>query len=172
MPATSRCTKSFHIKLMNTNITRSTGLTLLTLFLLFSSCSKDETKSTPASKSALIARNWKQTDLLAAQVGIPEVSVFNTFFEACKKDDIWQFKADGTFTVVEGATKCSPANPDVITTGTWQLTDNENKIVIDDVSKPAETLTIKELTATSLKISGTQVYNGTTFFGTIVFSAQ
>lgn len=160
------------MKLMNTHITRATGLALLTLFILFASCSKDDSKSTPASKSVLIARNWKQTDLLAAQAGTPEVSVFNTFFEPCNKDDIWQFKADGTYTVVEGATKCSPADPNVITTGTWQLTDNENKIIIDDASEPAETLTIKELTATSFKISGTQVSNGTTFTATIVFTAQ
>lgn len=157
---------------MNTNITRSAGFALLALFILFSACSKDDNKTAPTSKSALIARNWKQTDLLAGQAGSAEVSVFNTFFEACNKDDIWQFKADGTYTVVEGPTKCSPTDPDVVTTGTWQLTDNENKIIIDDANEPAETLTIKELTSTSFKISGTQVSNGTTFTATVVFTGQ
>jgi hypothetical protein len=157
---------------MKAKIIRSAAYSLIALFILFSSCSKDDNKTESASKSALIARNWKQTDLLAGQVGTPEVSVFNTFFEACKKDDIWQFKANGTYTVVEGASKCSTTDPDVVTSGTWQLTDNETKIIIDDVTEPAETLTIKELTSTSFKVSGTQVSNGTTFTATIVFTAQ
>jgi hypothetical protein len=73
---------------------------------------------------------------------------------------------------VEGATKCSASDPEVVTSGTWQLTDNETKMLVDDISEPAETLTIKELTSTSMKISGTQVSNGTTFTATIVFTAQ
>jgi hypothetical protein len=158
---------------MKTNLHRSAALSLIALFILFSSCSKDDDNTTAAaSKSALLSRNWKQTDLLAGQVGSAEVSVFNTFFESCNKDDIWQFKADGTYKVVEGASKCASTDPDTVTSGTWQLTENDTKIIIDDISEPAETLTIRELTSSSFKASGTQVSNGTTFTATIVFTAQ
>ncbi len=156
---------------MNSNLIRLTGALTLALLLSFASCGKDGSTKT-ISKASLIARNWIQTDLLAAQAGTPEVSVFNSFFEACDKDNIWQFSANGTYTVVEGSTKCVSTDPNVVSSGTWQLTENETKIIIDDSAEPAETLTIRELTSTSFRISGTQVSNGTTFTATIVFTAQ
>lgn len=157
---------------MKTTIIRTTGYAVLALFLLFTSCSKEDNTSKPVTKAALVARNWKQTDLLASQTGTPEVSVFTTFMEACDRDNIWQFKADGTFTVMEGASKCISSDPDTVTSGTWQLAENDTKIIIDDVKEPAETLTIRELTSTSFKITGTQVSNGTSFTATIVFAPQ
>jgi hypothetical protein len=147
------------------------GLLALTFFILISSCGKDDDDQ-GVSKAQLIARNWIQTDLLAAQAGLPPVSIFDTFFEPCNKDDIWQFKADGTYIVVEGASKCSSSDPDTVTSGTWQLTDNDTKIMVDDASEPAQTLNIVELTNTSFKLSGTEAINGTVVTATIVFTAQ
>ena len=156
---------------MSTSIKTTISLLALSFFIVVSSCSKDDDDQ-GASKAQLIARNWRQTDLLAAQAGLPPVSIFDTFFEPCNKDDIWQFKSDGTYTVVEGASKCSSTDPDTVTTGTWQLTDNDNKIIIDDASEPAQTLNIVELTNTSFKLSGTETINGTVVTATIVFTAQ
>jgi Lipocalin-like domain len=154
---------------MKNNIIRLTGMLTIFLLVILSSCSKNDEPS--ATKSQMIARNWKQTDLLASQAGTPAVSVFDTFFEPCNKDDIWQFKSDGTYTVVEGATKCDAADPDTITTGTWQLTDNDTRIIIDDASEPAQTLNIVELTNTSFKLSGTETISGVVVTATIVFTA-
>lgn len=155
---------------MKININRIACIGILVAFVIVSSCSKDEKET--VSKAQLIARNWKQIDLLASQAGLPPVSIFDTFFEPCNKDDIWQFKSDGTYIVVEGATKCSPTDPDTVSSGTWQLTDGETKIIIDDASEPAQTLNIVELTASSLKLSGTETINGAAVTATIVFAAQ
>jgi hypothetical protein len=154
---------------MKNYIVKLTGILTLALLVIVSSCSKNDEPS--ASKAQMIARNWKQTDLLASQAGTPAVSVFDTFFEPCNKDDIWQFKSDGTYTVVEGASKCDAADPDTVTTGTWQLTDNDTKIIIDDASEPAQTLNIVELTSTSFKLSGTETISGVVVTATIVFTA-
>lgn len=155
---------------MSNSIKTTISLLILTFFIIISSCSKDDDNQ-GATKAQLIARNWKQTDLLAAQAGLPPVSIFDTFFEACNKDDIWQFKSDGTYTVVEGATKCNSADPETVTSGTWQLTDNDTKIIVDDASEPAQTLNIVELTNTSFKLSGTETISGTVVTATIVFTA-
>lgn len=154
---------------MKNSLIRFTGIFTIALYIIVSSCSKDDEPS--ASKSQMIARNWRQTDLLASQAGTPAVSVFDTFFEPCNKDDIWQFKADGTYTVVEGATKCNAGDPDTVTTGIWQLTDNDTKIIIDDAGEPAQTLNIIELTNTTFKLSGTETISGTVVTATIVFTA-
>lgn len=154
---------------MKNHIARLAGILTVSLLLIVSSCSKNDEPS--ATKAQMIARNWKQTDLLASQAGTPAVSIFDTFFEPCNKDDIWQFKSDGTYTVVEGASKCDPADPDTVSTGTWQLTDNDTKIIIDDASEPAQTLNIVELTSTSFKLSGTETISGTVVTATIVFTA-
>lgn len=153
---------------MRTNLLRQAGLYAILLFVLVACSKKDE----PASKATLLVRKWKQTDLLVAQTGTPPVSVYNTLVENCSKDDIWEFKADGTFTVVEGATKCDPSDPDLISTGTWQLIENETKLVVDDVSEPAQTLTINELTASTLRATGTEVVNGLPLTVVGVFTAQ
>ena len=102
--------------------------------------------------------------------GGTQTSVFTTVLEACQRDNIWNFKSDGTYTVTEGASKCDPSDPDTVTSGTWQLTDSDTKIVIDDINEAPQTLTIDELTSSTLKISGTQVIQGNTVNGTAVFA--
>ncbi|HLO81363.1 MAG TPA: lipocalin family protein [Chitinophagaceae bacterium] len=156
---------------MKTNLFKISGILALALFIISSSCSKDDSK--PAvSKAQMIARNWKQTDLLASQAGLPAVSIFDTFYQPCNKDDIWQFKADGTYIVVEGASKCNAADPDTVSSGTWQLTDSDTKIIIDDASEPAQTLNIVELSTTTFKLSGTETISGSVVTATIIFTAQ
>ncbi len=136
------------------------------------SCDKDEdTVPLPVTRAQLLARSWKQTDLLAVIAGT-EQSVFTTVLTACQRDNIWTFKDDGTYTVSEGATKCNSGDPDIATSGTWQLTENDTKIIIDDISQAAQTFTITELNSSTLKISGTQVIQGTPVNGTAVFSVQ
>lgn len=140
------------------------------LMIIVLSCSKDSEQA--PTRAQLLTRNWKQTDLLASQSGLPAVSVFDMFFEACDKDNIWQFKSDGTFIVVEGATKCNSTDPDTVTTGTWQLIENDTKIILDDASEPAQTLNIVELTSSSLRLTGTETINGAAVTATAVFTAQ
>jgi len=146
---------------------------ITTLLVTGSSCDKDDdVVQTPVTRAQLLARSWKQTDLLASTPGGSPVSVFLTVMEACQRDNIWTFKSDGTYIVTEGATKCDPTDPDTTTTGTWQLIETDTKIIIDDVNEAPQTLSITELTSSSLKINGNISYGGSTINGTAVFQPQ
>ena len=151
----------------------ASGSILFIVFILAVgiSCNKDEsTVPLPVSRAQLLARSWIQTDLLASLPGGSPTSVFTTVLEACERDNIWNFKSDGTYTVTEGATKCNVADPDTATSGTWQLTENDTKIIIDDVNDVPQTFTITELTSSSLKITGTTIVQGSSVTGTAIFS--
>ncbi len=146
---------------------------LVSLWGGHSSCSKDEkVVQTPITRTQLLSKNWKQTDLLASIPGSAPTSVFLTVMEACQRDNIWSFKADGTYVVSEGSTKCLPSDPDQATSGTWLFTDAETKIIIDDVNEVPQTFTITELTTSSLKITGTQLIQGNNVTGTAIFQPQ
>jgi hypothetical protein len=137
------------------------------------SCKKDEsTVPLPVTRAQLLARSWIQTDLLASLAGGSPTSVFSTVLQACERDNIWNFKSDGTYTVTEGATKCNATDPDTASSGTWQLTENDTKIIIDDINDVPQTFTITELTSSSLKITGTQIIQGSSVTGTAIFSPK
>ena len=144
------------------------NLFILVLVLASVSCSKDDNNQ--PTKKDLFAKTWKQTDLLASLAGTAATSVFTTVLKACEQDNLWQFKADGTYTVTEGATKCGTA--DVVTTGTWTFIENDTKVTFVDATNGTQTFTISELTATSLKLSGTQTYQGNAVNVVAVFAAN
>jgi len=151
----------------------ATGILAFTLLMLGMSCSKnDKNTPLPVTRAQLLARSWKQTDLLAAIPGGTPTSVFNSVLAACQRDNIWTFKSDGTYVVTEGASKCNAGDPDTATSGTWQLIENDTKIIIDDIKEVPQTLTITELTSSSLKITGTQIIQGNTVTGTAIFQPQ
>lgn len=115
-----------------------------------SSCSKDKNPdqdNTPTKKE-LLTRKWIQVDLIASMGGANQ-SVFDDEIDACAQDNIFEFKADGTFVITENTVKCGVN--DVVETGTWQLTENDTKIIIDPATEDPETVTIDELTATTFK---------------------
>lgn len=122
-------------------------VSLLTLSLIslltFTGCQKDDPP--PPTKTELISRNWKATAMTAVfPAPIGTVDVFAQL-EACEKDNIIKVKADGTYTVDEGATKCDPTDPQIVETGNWVFASNETKLTI-----MGETWDIVSLSATSL----------------------
>ena len=51
--------------------------------------------------------------------------------EDCQADDCFSFKTDQTFTVEEGAAKCSPDDPQQ-SKGSWSLSDDGKKLSLSD----------------------------------------
>jgi Lipocalin-like domain len=130
----------------------SIKLTLLALsaILIFSiGCSKDDKEPTPAE---LLSKAWIQTDFLVTISGVTE-SVFDSEYEICDQDNVYNFKSDGTFTVTEGTSKCDPADLDEVSSGTWTLLENGKKISIDTIDEDPQILDIEELTNSSMKVS-------------------
>jgi hypothetical protein len=96
------------------------GVSLFTI----SSCKKDKAKS----KTDLItAGGWK---LVKAEekVGTGAWIDDTGSYSACEKDDVMIFNSNATYEANEGATKCSPTDPQIQETGTWSFESDETKL--------------------------------------------
>lgn len=140
----------------------TTLLVLVAAMVAISSCKKDEDNSSTPSNNAskkelLTAKKWKATGLTLGGAD------FWSQIEDCEKDNINTFKTDGLYIQDEGATKCDPSDPQVITTSTWTFIDNDTKLVYD-----GDTAKINELSASKMVLQSD-------FFGTsavATFAAQ
>jgi predicted HNH restriction endonuclease len=123
-------------------------LSAFAIVVVLSSCSKsdDNTPSEPAPSNTQLTRteiitskNWKLTaNTLNGQDRF-------SIKKDCVKDDIFQFKTDGSYIRDEGATKCDPSDPQIIISSTWKFLDNETKLELD-----GSTTNIKEMTSTKI----------------------
>lgn len=130
----------------------------LGLALFFSACGKDEDNASNTDK--LTSGQWKLTSSVAKFTfnGVEQTVDAYAQLAACQKDDFAEFKADGTLVSDEGATKCSPSDPQQ-DNGTWALTQNETHIVVagTDYNFDAE---IVELTSSKLRVKFDTNLNG------------
>ena len=118
------------------------------------SCKKDEktepTTTTTTSKKVLLAgttsKSWEISKILMG--GVDQTSEV----EACNIDDILRFFNDGAYQEDEGTLKCHPEDPQIYSQGTWNFSSNET-IINTIVDNEAQSNTILELTASTLKIS-------------------
>ena len=146
-------------------------LLVLSLVLLTFSCSKDSNSSPMATKTQLISKTWKQTDILASLGAGVQTSVFNTLLTTCQQDNLWQFNSNGTYTLFEGPSRCPTSTSDVVTTGTWTFQENEKKISFTDAVNGTQNFTILELTSTTMKLTGVLTYQGPPANVTVIFTA-
>lgn len=148
-----------------------TALTVISV--AFTSCKKDdgddEPVKTPEKTTAekLTLGGWITT---SGTVTPPLFGTSDWFAEyaPCEKDDVTTFKAGGVLTLDEGATKCNASDPQVYSTGTWSLAaDNKTITVTEDGS--TYTYVIQSITETSMTVTQTEVFSGTTYTSTISF---
>ena len=124
------------------------------------SCGNDDDEVVTKSKTDLLtASGWKGTSLTVNPAidwdndGTKETNL-TPFIDACSLDDLKIFKADKTYTEDEGATKCDPADPQVIASGTWSFNADETTLTTTESgSSTPDTFTISELTESSLKFT-------------------
>ena len=115
-----------------------------------SSCKKDEDNSsntpsntnTASKKELLTAKPWKTTGLTIGGADLWSQ------FDACEKDNIYTFKTNGVYIDDEGATKCDPADPQIVTTSTWALIENDTKLVYD-----GDTAIINEISSSKMVLN-------------------
>jgi hypothetical protein len=82
---------------------------------------------------------------------------------SCEKDDQIIFRTNNTYEENEGATKCDPSDPQIISSGAWAFTNNETKITVN------VEVTIDQLDENTLIVSSSEVYSGTTYYSRITF---
>ena len=122
--------------------------------LLFSACKKDETttEDKPSGSSVLTGKDWRMIGLTLTVTGAPATDLFAQM-DACDKDDLIEYLANGDVKEKAGATKCDPADPDFSITGKWALLNNDAQLrIIDGDTTIVDVL---ELTATTLRGSTT-----------------
>jgi len=90
---------------------------------------------------------WKLTALTVKAAGQSGDAYAD--MDACEKDNIFFFNADGTYQYQSGVTKCDVSEPAIIEAGTWEIT-GKNLIIQIGTDDP-ESLVIKLLNATTLK---------------------
>jgi hypothetical protein len=115
--------------LLHQNIAMKHPLTLLASALLlgFSSCTED-----PTTTEMLTDGRWQLKTLTinpgVIVSGVVITDYYNQMHEY-DKDNILEFKADGTFITDEGATKEFPSDPQT-KQGNWLLSANEDMLTV------------------------------------------
>jgi hypothetical protein len=100
-------------------------LTLVALTTLAASCKKDKTKS---NTELMALAPWK---LIKAEFKTGTATTWTDItssYAPCEKDDNYIFSANGTYENNEGASKCSPSDPQIIETGNWGFADGETRL--------------------------------------------
>lgn len=112
-----------------------------------SSCNKDEdpapTGSNKSNSEKLVGKNWKIT---AATLKDPSGATTDEYadMEACDKDDLYIYNANGTYVLDAGATKCDPNDPQT-EPGVWSMNSGQTVITQDGFE-----FTIKSMTETQM----------------------
>ncbi|MDO7885897.1 lipocalin family protein [Hymenobacter cheonanensis] len=126
--------------------------------LALGSCKKnDDNSPSSASKTDLLtAKSWRisaQTYSVAVNSGTPTVSDEYASSPACERDNFLKFNTNKSLTADEGATKCSPSDPQT-QSGSWDLTTNDTKLTLADPSQGGIPIPfdIVDLSATTLHL--------------------
>ena len=107
------------------------------LMVVFSSCKKDKDEAAPSkSKTEYLttAKGWKVTSQSIAGQNVP--------LEDCEKSSLQIYKTDKTYTD-SNTDECGGND-----SGTWEFTNNDTQIIIDD-----ETFKIDQLDGSTFKFS-------------------
>jgi hypothetical protein len=148
------------------------ALLLLAISVLVFRCSDDDDDSA-VKTSDLILGSWQTTgDIISPpiDVGAGPISDLYAELEACDKDDLYIFKANGVGEFNEGPTKCDPGDPQSAPYA-WSLANNDKNLLI---SQGGTTLTfeIAQLDNTRLILVLKEDYLGTVYTETITYTRK
>jgi hypothetical protein len=125
-------------------------------------CKKDST-ATPKEN---LTGKWMMTAMTISPAQNGVTDMFSTQ-DACGKDDLTIFNADGTITNDEGVLKCSASDPQTSSGGTWVLSADGKTLTVTSTDKTTEIVTVVTLTSTSFVGTETMVQSGVTYTVTV-----
>lgn len=131
---------------------------LIAVLTLSVSCKKNKDTVTIVGK-------WKQSSGVYSPAFMGETDYFSTY-SSCQKDDIIEFKANNTFEFTEGASKCDPADPQIIDGGSYSVDADLTSIVIFGQS------TKIAVTSNTLTVTNTFSDAGVTYSDVSVYQRQ
>jgi hypothetical protein len=136
-------------------------LMVVLLGLSLFSCKKDE----KTAKENLIGK-WMMTAMTISPAQNGVTDQFSTM-DACGKDDLVIFNADGTVTNDEGVVKCNASDPQTSSGGTWALSTDGKTLTITSTGQAPQVITIVTLSSTSFVGKMTMVNSGVTYTVTV-----
>jgi hypothetical protein len=134
--------------------TTGVGFVLLLLMLsFFISCRKNKASRT----DLLVEKTWR---FIKSEEKLNSGTYVDSFagLPDCEKDNLLDFMLNYTYKHTEGATKCSPGDPDVIAAGIWDLEQGDTHLVIG-----TDDYMIEQLNENILVISGFDIAAADTF---------
>src|SRR5258706_627016 len=148
------------------------------VILLIESCSKENAKPSVAETNGVTLAGAKGSSkswlLSSGTASLNSGSYQNLSLDACFLDNIFKFTNNSTqdYESTEGSTKCNSTDSTLVEKGSWALTNDGKSLLIDGTpysqenlfTSLGESVTIVELTDTSLKVSfaiidGTDTYH-------------
>lgn len=141
-------------------LTFKTILVLIIFSSLMFSCKK---KNDQKSKTILLTQKPWLYAKFEEKINTGVWSDDYTNWLSCEKDDQIIFRTNNTYEENEGASKCSPSDPQIISSGAWAFTNNETKITV------YTEVNIDQLDENTMIVSSSEVYNGTTYYTRITF---
>lgn len=133
--------------------------------LVLVSCKKDKDEDTaPAISMESLAGTYTLGSITVKVGNGPEENITDSQMEPCEKDDKLTLSSNGTFSNQDAGTTCDPTTAG---TGTWSLTSNNTKIVMD-----GEESTIQSFNNGVLKIGETDNSTGVAITYTVTMNKQ
>ena len=128
----------------------------LFIIILFSSCQKE---NEPESKTSILTEKaWKFVKIESKTNNGPWLDEV-PYMPACEKDNEILFKANHSYVLSEGATKCNPLDSDIMDEARWSFLENETKFEMDGAI-----LVIEKLNHSQFIISASYTSGGDTFY--------
>jgi hypothetical protein len=150
----------------------------LTLLLLstvaLGACKKDSENTPTLSKTELLTNHsWKQSSIVVTVAITGQAAYPLDLLDECNKDDSYKFNTNLGLVVDAGTDKCDSSDPQK-ETGSWALSNGDRNLTIKLPGQvfPFNELNINELSAKTLRVSGSQSVNGSSYTIDATFVAQ
>jgi hypothetical protein len=139
------------------------AMLVASFFILSSSkCKKEDAVKT---KSELLTQTaWKITKLEARIAPSSPWTDYTSFLQACDKDNPTVFRSNATYEINEGATKCSPTDPQIVEAGAWVFENNEARIKFTETGGTPYTGDIELLNEANLILTSSETSGGVTTY--------
>jgi hypothetical protein len=118
--------------------------------LFFAACTSKEITAPPSKTDHITKSPWKFDKAMSGGADV------SGFLQACYKDNIMTFLANGTGSIDEGPTKCNAGDPQTVNF-TWNFTNNESTLNVTGAvfAGQSGSFTIITLNETQLVLQGT-----------------
>jgi hypothetical protein len=127
------------------------ALLILITVVSFTSCDKDKDDPPAKTKTELLATgSWKFSSATVSGFDVAG------FIQACQKDNILTFQANGSGTVDEGVSKCNTNDPQT-NSFTWNFTSNESILHVSAVFFTGGSNDYNVISITETQLVGSQM---------------